>query len=97
MSIFDKLIDITSDSRIIGLTKELKSMYISKLFSTDKKSILVVNNSLYEANLIYQSLQNYTDKVLFFPMDDFLTSEAIAASPELSITRLETLNTLLKK
>ncbi len=27
----------------------------------------------------------------------FLTSEAIAASPELSITRLETLNTLLKK
>ncbi len=71
MSIFDKLIDITSDSRIIGLTKELKSMYISKLFSTDKKSILVVNNSLYEANLIYQSLQNYTDKVLFFPMDDF--------------------------
>ena len=97
MSIFDKLIDITSDSRIIGLTKELKSMYISKLFSTYKKSILVVNNSLYEANLIYQSLQNYTDKVLFFPMDDFLTSEAIAASPELSITRLETLNTLLKK
>ena len=53
--------------------------------------------SLYEANLIYNSIQNYTDRVLLFPMDDFLTSEALSMSPDLMITRLETLNELGNK
>ena len=53
-------------------------------------------NSLFEANQMYQTLLNYTNNVLFFPMDDFLTSEAIAISPELKINRLETLNELVK-
>ena len=54
-------------------------------------------NTLYEANKLFYDLENYTDKVLFFPMDDFLTSEALAISPELEITRLETINELLKE
>ena len=47
---------------------------------------------MFEANKLYQALQNYNVNVLLFPMDDFLTSEALAISPELKITRLETLN-----
>ena len=39
--------------------------------STDK-SILLVVNTLFEANNIYSSLSNYTDDVRLFPMDDFL-------------------------
>ena len=53
-------------------------------------------SSTYIANLLYQTLLNYTDKVFFFPMDDFLTSEAIAISPEFKVERITTLNNLCK-
>lgn len=94
---FEKLFDIDSSiSNIVISSSELKAIYIYDFFQSTKKSILVVANSLYEANKIFYDLENYTDKVLFFPMDDFLTSEALAISPELEITRLETINELLK-
>lgn len=81
----------------VGLNEELKSLYIYNRFINKNKSILFVCNSLYETNMMYQSLLNYTDKVYLFPMDDFLTSVAVASSPELQNTRLETLNNLLKQ
>lgn len=81
---------------ISGLTFELKILFLKEMFEKKKESFLVVTNSLYEANKFYQSLLPYTDNVLLFPMDDFLTSEAIAISPELKVTRLETIKELLK-
>ena len=63
-------------------------------FIRNNKGVLVVASSTYIANLLYQGLLNYTDKVLFFPMDDFLTSEAIAISPEFKVERINTLNVL---
>jgi transcription-repair coupling factor (superfamily II helicase) len=59
-------------------------------------SPVFVTNTLYEADKIYQALQKYTSNVLFFPMDDFITSEAIAISPDFKVSRLETLNTLIR-
>lgn len=56
---------------------------------------MVITNSLYEANDVYNRLLNYTNKVLFFPMDDFITSEVTDISPEFVIDRLTTLNKLL--
>ena len=56
-----------------------------------------MTNSLFEAGKIYHALENYTSDVLFFPMDDFLTSEALAISPDLMIKRLETINNILNK
>lgn len=96
MSIFNDLIKIDNTSTIVGLTLELKAIYLYNKYIKENKSIIVVSNSLYEANKLYQSIHNYTENVLFFPMDDFLTSEAIATSPELAITRLETLNKLVE-
>ena len=81
---------------ITNLNNELKCMYIYNYFKDTKENIVVVTNSLYEANYLYQSLFNYTDDVLLFPMDDFLSSVALAISPELKVTRLETLNGLNK-
>ena len=80
---------------ILGLTNELKGLYLYNKFIKDNQAILLVTSSLYEANQFYQILQNYSDRVLLFPMDEFLTSEAIAISPELKITRIETLNHII--
>ena len=97
MSFLDKIFDIKDEKEITGLTPELKSLYIYQKFKKENKSILFVTSNLNDASNIYNSLSHYTDKVWFFPMDDFLTSEAIAISPEFKTTRLETINNILKE
>ena len=86
-------IDFDKTDIFSGLNTEGKALLVNTLFKK-YKSITIVTNTLFEANKLYQSISNYTDNVLLFPMDDFLTSEAIAISPELKINRLETLNEL---
>ena len=88
-----KNIDFDQTDIFSGLNTEGKALLVNTLFKK-YKSITIVTNTLFEANKLYQSISNYTDNVLLFPMDDFLTSEAIAISPELKINRLETLNEL---
>ena len=95
MMFFDKKIDL-SKKNITGLTSELKGYYLYKKYTESKNSVLFVTSNLYEANNIYQIVLNYTDKVLFFPMDDFLTSEALAISPEFLSYRLDTLNIIIE-
>ena len=90
-----KLFDIKKfPSKVTGLNEELKTEYIIELYK-EFGSVLVVTDTLYEANNFFQSISKH-EECLFFPMDDFLTSEAIAVSPELKVTRLETMNELVK-
>ena len=98
MNFLDKFIqvDVKKNMGIVGVTDEFFCVYLSRLLKKEKKNILVVVNSLFEANNLYSSLSNYTDKCYLFPMDDFLTSEALAISPDLQINRLETINKILK-
>ena len=98
MSFLDNIFDVgsmSSDYSIIGLNKEMSSLYIYDSFIKYNKGILVVASELYEANLLFEYLSKYTDRVLFFPMDDFLTSEAISVSPEFKAERIDTLNKLI--
>ena len=98
MGLFDRFItvDIKKNMGIAGLTDEFFCVYLNNLLENSNRNILVVVNSLYEANQLYSSMKNYTDNCCLFPMDDFLTSEAVAISPELQITRLETINEIIK-
>ncbi len=95
MSFFENIFTNDKAKEIVGLNTELKSIYTYNLFKKEKKNILLVTSNLHEASKLYTSLTHYTDKVWFFPMDDFLTSEAIAVSPEFKSTRLETINNIL--
>jgi len=92
---FDKLFS-TNNLNVNGLTNELQCIYLYNYYLQNKKPVIFVVNSLYEANKIYQSILNYTSNVCFFPMDDFLTSEALAVSPELKANRIETLNKIIE-
>ena len=92
MKFFNNLFPNIGLNDVNGLTDELKCIYISELFKRRNKSILVVCNSLFEANKFFQTIKLYNENVLFFPMDDFLTSEILAVSPDFKMTRLETLN-----
>src|SRR5574344_2174243 len=94
MSIFENILNNVDVEEVCGLSNELKAIYISNIFTNSKQNILFVTNSLYEANKMYQVISNYKEDVFLFPMDDFLTSEALATSPELKINRLETIKQL---
>ncbi len=100
MSVFDSLVKIRDPKNIgnrgiLGITDEFFCVYLYNLLNQQDKDLLVVMNSLYEANKIYNSLSNYTEDVYLFPMDDFLTSESLAVSPDLEVTRLETLSMIV--
>ena len=99
MSIFDQFFNNIDSTTVCGLTDELKALYISNYFDHHEQSVLLTCNSLFEANKFYQMLKNYQEEVYFFPMDDFMTSEVLAISPDFKIIRLETMNVLknLKK
>ncbi len=79
---------------VCGLTEELTIQYYLNYYNKNHKNVLIVTNTLYDANKIYQGLKTYTDDVCLFPMDDFLASVALAISPDLKVRRLETLEYL---
>lgn len=99
MNIFKELIAVDEEKNIsiTGLTDAFFCAYLYAYFDKYQKDILIVVPSLYEANQIYASLSNYKLDCLLFPMDDFLTSEAISISPDLKISRLECLNELINE
>ena len=96
MDIFN---DFKYDNNIIiqGLTKELNTFYVQNLYNNTQKNILIVTSTLFEANQIFKNLKTYLDNVYLFPMDDFLTSVALAVSPEFKVKRLETLDKIKEK
>lgn len=97
MNIFGSTLPIENINNIglAGLTDELFCRYVDTVYKKNNKSIFIVTQSLFEANQLYDSLINYQENTLLFPMDDFLTSEAIAISPDLMVNRLDTINSIL--
>ncbi len=80
---------------LTGLTDESFCLLVESWFQEYNKSILIVTPSLTDANNLLNIISSVRSDILFFPMDDFLTSEAISISPDLMVTRLETLNELV--
>ena len=85
-----------SGKSISGLTNELSVFCVLNKYKTIDGNVLVVTNTLYEANNLYKSILNYTNNVAMFPMDDFITSVAISVSPEFKAARLDVLNSNYK-
>lgn len=91
MNFLNKFFKYENGLTVTGLTKELNIFYILNLFNNSNRNVIVLTNTLYEANMYYNNFLTYLDDVLLFPMDDFLTSVAVAISPDLKIKRLESL------
>ena len=98
MDFFNQLIDVSieKDMGIYNTTDEFFCLFLNKISNETGKNILMVVNTIYEANKLYNSLIDYHKNTYLFPMDDFLTSEALAISPDLMINRLETINKVLE-
>ena len=98
MNLFKDLIsvDLKKDMGLYNMTDDFFGVYLKSIKDNYKKNILVVVDSLYEVNKLYNRINELDNTILLFPMDDFLTSEAIAVSPDLMIKRLETFNSIVE-
>ena len=97
MKFLDEIFTYKNNTQVIGLTDELNSFYVLNKFLSSNNNALVVASSIYHANMFYDKISKETDKVILFPMDDFITSVAVAMSPELKLKRLETLKRIQNK
>ena len=91
MDFLNDIFQFKEHGTVCGLCDELQILYYLTYFNRYDDNVLIVTNSLYDSNKIYQKLKTYTDDVFLFPMDDFLASVAIALSPDLKVKRLDTL------
>ena len=82
---------------VTGLNNSLINEYILNYHKNNDRNILVVTDSLYNANNIYKGIHKLTNDVYFFPMDEFATVLAISTSPDLKVVRIDTLNNLDSK
>jgi len=91
---FKNIFKYENNLTVSGLNSSLINEYI--LNYTDNRNILVVTDTLYNANNIYKYLHRQKENVYFFPMDEFATTVAISSSPDLKIIRIDTLNNIDK-
>ena len=89
MGLFDQFInvDIKKDMGIAGLTDEFFCVYLNNIFEKYNRNILVVVNSLYEANQLYSSLKNYNK--------DFSSFVSIAGGIIIFLLCLDELSSIL--
>ena len=92
MDFLDNIFNNINGNVVCGLTDELNVFYVLNLFKKSNKNIIILTSSLYEANNYYNLFQTYTSDVLMYLMDDFISSMVKTASPELKLTRLNTLD-----
>ncbi len=93
--------EIQSESRGIQIentTEETGLFLVQAAFNKSRKSIVIVAPNLYHAQMIYDklSITMKTDEVLFFPQDEFITSEMLVSSWEFRIERINTIKNILK-
>ena len=76
-----------------------EALLIATSFLSSKKTIVIVKNSLYSAQRLYDRVSSFldTNDVYLFPTDESLRLDAIAESKELIAERVYLLSRILKK
>ncbi|MFR7590975.1 MAG: transcription-repair coupling factor [Longibaculum sp.] len=75
-----------------------EAILIASAFFSSPRSMLIVKESLYQAQLLYQELfPILKNKVVFFPCDESLRVEALASSQEIMGERINALASLSKQ
>ncbi len=106
MNLFEYFYNIDSVSKVLSSKKlkigqscdEYNQMLVATDFYVNHKSIFVVLPNLHTAQKYYDSLSSFVNEedVLFFPADELVSAEMIAATGDFLFERIQTLYTLLQ-
>ena len=99
MNFFDifKNVKFKNNMSLYGMTDDFFSVALANNFLNNVDNYLIVTSTLYEANMLFKKINKFIDDVYLFPMDDFITSQAISMSPEMKLIRLKTLDDISNK
>lgn len=105
MTIYDLLLNekkieqwvSSSDIRLGNSNDDFNMMLIATDFYQGNQSIFVVLPSLYLAQRYYDGLSGFVEEedVLFFPADELISAEMVAATGDFLFERIQTIYTLL--
>lgn len=95
MGFLDKIFnfEFRNNTGMVDLACEFFALYVKKIFDSTNHSFLIVTPSLYEANSLFNCFNE--NEALLFEVDDILTFNAVASSPEMLANRLAVLNELI--
>lgn len=97
-TIVDGVEEGLKEQLVAGLSGSARSVFISALYQEVQKPVLVVTHNLFQAQKIYEDLNNLLDgSVYLYPVNELIASEIAVASPELKAQRIELLNRLCKE
>ncbi|RXT09007.1 transcription-repair coupling factor [Ammoniphilus sp. CFH 90114] len=84
---------------VAGLSGSSRQVFLSAIFESLDKPLLVVTHNMFQAQKIYEDLIELVgdDQVLLFPANELIVSEMAIASPETLAGRIEVLNKLSEK
>ncbi len=91
---FSNFFNLENGKVTYGLTDELIAFYVAEVFKKWSKNIILVTSNLYESNKLFNTISIHLDNTYLFPMDDFITSQVVAMSPEFTLDRLNVLDKL---
>ncbi|MDD3923546.1 MAG: transcription-repair coupling factor [Erysipelotrichaceae bacterium] len=82
---------------LASLTMIEEALLLMSYFKNSDRNIVVVKNNAYNAQRLYEYLHNIEDdeQILLFNVEESLRIEAIAASPETMVARIETIQKLI--
>ncbi len=92
-----KQIETTDRIELNDTFEALNVVLIEMLQTLSKRPIVVVHHNLYHAQKLYDLLNHKSQEVLFFPQDEFITTEMLAMSEDLKMERLHTIEQLINK
>lgn len=77
----------------VSLTQE--ALLIASSYQNNPRSIVIVKPNLYQAQQLFEKLQFWLEtETVLYPVEESYRVEAIAASPELNVIKMETLSRL---
>ncbi len=97
-SFFESLNEDNYQTLFLDSTKDLNTYLIKEVYLSRKEQIFVVAENIYNAQKVYDALVEELDEdqVSFFPADEMVSVEMLAASNEFRTARLSTIVDLIK-
>ncbi len=93
-----EVLETLETERCIEISGGFEEMHIvlTRLFAMDmNRGVIVVQNNLFHAQKMYETMKENGGGALFYPQDDFVTTDMLAASETLKAERLNTIKHLL--
>ncbi|HET7522192.1 MAG TPA: transcription-repair coupling factor [Bacillales bacterium] len=95
-SVIEGLREGLREQLVAGLSNSARTLFMASVYAKADRPLFIVTHNLYQAQKIYDDLTEFLDEedVFLYPVNELISSEIAAASPELKAQRLDVLNQL---